>query len=158
MNKKISLAGLTLLEIVVVLVIMATGAALAIPRIQEGVAQRRADSAIETLRSMSHCIRMYRLEQEVPPPTLAALEVTTGNGCLDSNQYEKRYNYFYAVSGANATLSAKDRQSDRGILFPNAGALLRCIGNSTTNCIQEGKCNSGTTCASLAEVYRAIDE
>lgn len=150
--------GLTLLEMILTMVIIATGAALAIPKIQAGIEQRKADSAIETLRTMSHCIRMYRIEQNVPPSSLAALEVGTGNSCLDPNQYEKKYNYFYSVSDAGITLSAKkDDQSNRGVLFRKAGALSRCVGNSTTSCIQEGKCNS-ETCASLAEVYRTMDE
>jgi prepilin-type N-terminal cleavage/methylation domain-containing protein len=47
--------GVTLLEIVVVLVIVATGAALAVPKLQKGAAQRRADSAIDFALNIPLC-------------------------------------------------------------------------------------------------------
>lgn len=89
--------GLTLLELIVVFVILATTATLAMPNFQKGVEQKKADSAIASLRKISQCIRLYRQAGGGVIPagtTYEALEMTgTGNGCYNRDHLAPDFSF-----------------------------------------------------------------
>jgi prepilin-type N-terminal cleavage/methylation domain-containing protein len=89
--------GLTLLEMIVTIVVVAIAATLAVAQLQKGIEQKKTDSAIEALRSISYCIRFHRLESggTIPPGTkFRALEMEIdGNKCMDREQFPKDFNF-----------------------------------------------------------------
>lgn len=66
--------GVTLLELVLVLVIVAIGGALAYPSIQRGIENQQAKKALETLRTISNAVRLYQLDKGVLPQSITDLE------------------------------------------------------------------------------------
>lgn len=66
--------GLTLIEVILVLVVVATIAGLAAPNLRIGMENRRAKQALETLRSIHHAVRMYEVNKGVLPASIAVLQ------------------------------------------------------------------------------------
>lgn len=97
--------GVTFLEMILVLVIIAIGASLALPRLRMGVENREAKAVLETLRSISHAIRMYETTKGTLPANLTALETMdflTGTRYLDPSEYAFRPPYNYSYNGITA--------------------------------------------------------
>ncbi|MBI1977903.1 MAG: prepilin-type N-terminal cleavage/methylation domain-containing protein, partial [Candidatus Omnitrophica bacterium] len=95
--------GVSLLELILVIVIMAIGAALVIPRLEQGVENRRAKDALETLKTISNAVRLYELntgsfppsglldqEDAIPPGPPHVLE---SGGYLNPKEYAPSFNY-----------------------------------------------------------------
>ena len=59
--------GLTLVEMVLVLIIMAVGATLASVSMRAGLDNRQAKQALETAKSIAHSVRMYQLDKGILP-------------------------------------------------------------------------------------------
>lgn len=140
--------GVSLLEMILVLVIMATGAALAIPQLQKGAAQRRADSAIETLRTISHCVRMYKLERgPLTSPKLQDMDDevhvggTEGNHCLDPDFFDKNYTWPALTAALGNSLHAYNTKDDRTVCITPLGStdandpgyIYDILGSSTSD-------------------------
>ncbi len=69
-----SLTGFTLLELILVLVIIMIGGALALPATRQGIENRQAKKALTTLRTISQAARLYELNEGSFPSTLQDLE------------------------------------------------------------------------------------
>ncbi len=110
-NKK----GVSLLELILVVVIVGIAAALAIPNVKMGIENRQAKQALETLRSIHNAIRMYQVDRGVLPADLQALQNASylnsteysylKTGTADANGYE--YSIFPNGSGSNTWAQAK---------------------------------------------------
>ncbi len=123
MQKPSDPKGVTLFEMILVIVLITIGAALAVPNFQSSLSQRKADGAIATLKSISNCIRQYKIEHsETAPPNLQTL---VDNGCLDPNQYEPGFNYSYTQSptAVTAVTNEGNKYGDRTITLSGAGSL-----------------------------------
>jgi prepilin-type N-terminal cleavage/methylation domain-containing protein len=151
--------GLTLLEVILTMVIIAIGASLAIPNLMKGIEQKRADSAIETLRTISHCIRLYKLERDIKTLTAAHnltfakldTEDATGNGCLDRNQFEKTFAFpLRNVAFVDpVVLTATDTKgSGRKICLTPAGTIDR---SGMIYDILSGECSAGNASRTIKE-------
>src|SRR3990167_3231662 len=100
MNKK----GVTFLELILVLVIIAIGASLAVPKLRKSVENREAKAVLETLRSISHAVRMYEVTKGNWPAALTELETThatTGTRYLDPREYAFSRLYGYNLEPNN---------------------------------------------------------
>ena len=103
MNRSVSGSrGVTLLELILVLVIVAVGASLTYPKVLKGVENREAKKALETLRTISQSIRLYELnhgnlldDSGVPVPI--DLQDLENAGYVKSSEYAPRFNYSIAV-------------------------------------------------------------
>lgn len=82
--------GLTLLELILVLVIIAALGAMALPKLQRNVENQKAKQALETLKTISQAARLYDLDKKTFPNNLDELEQ---KGYLDSTEYAKGYDY-----------------------------------------------------------------
>lgn len=119
MNKK----GVTLLELILVLVIIAIGASLAVPKLRMSVENREAKAALETLRSISQAVRMFEVTKGRLPANLRELETETTGGAgtatsygtfyLDSREYAPGYNFCIDKSINPARMIAEARNYDR---------------------------------------------
>lgn len=76
--------GLSLMEVILVVVIVGVAAALAAPNVRTGIENRQAVQATETLKSIFHAIRMYEVDRGSLPADLKALEDA---GYLQSTEY-----------------------------------------------------------------------
>ncbi len=153
--------GLTLFETILTMVILAILASLTMPNLMKGVEQKRADSAIETLRTISHCIRLYKLEHDLTdlPATgikLGALDTEdasgiTGNGCMDRNQFEGTFSFperSSTVLGATVLTASDIRGSGRTVCLTPAGTLAR---NGTIYDVISGDCTAGNAFRTIKE-------
>ena len=124
MNKK----GVTFLEMILVLVIIAIGASLAVPKLRRSVENREAKAALETLRIISHAIRMYELNEGALPPNLVALETASGaedSRYLNPNEYAPGYQYDMVVGASTEdTLACACKPSCGVSCTASAGARL----------------------------------
>jgi prepilin-type N-terminal cleavage/methylation domain-containing protein len=130
--------GLTLLELIVVVIIIAIGASLALPNFRKGADQKRADSAIAGLRAMSYCLRIYVQEHGGVLPAGTKWghldsegvigEAIIGNGCYDRDQFEKTYTFparnadiSYNKDVPATVIAASDKRSVRTVCLVPAG-------------------------------------
>lgn len=102
--RKVGERGVTMMEMLVVLVIVAVGAALAFPSSQRMAGQKRADAAIATLRMIADCVREYNAGHGIEG-TAAATATTYSNimgddgdvatkddnGCLNTDLFARDY-------------------------------------------------------------------
>lgn len=89
--------GLSLWEVVLVMVIVGVAAALASPSVRMGIENRQAKQALETLKSIHHAVRMYEVDHGclpgaascIPPPpgNKTALQILQDTGYLSSAEY-----------------------------------------------------------------------
>lgn len=135
--------GMTLIEMILIMAILAATAVIAIPNLKRGLDQRRADSAIETLRHMSYCMRVYRLEHnDTLPATFSLLEPATGNGCLDPNLYEKSYTFPQGATAVSSLyIQADDTETTRKVCVRPPGSLNK---NGTIFDLPSGNCDNVT--------------
>lgn len=162
--------GLTLLEMILVIALVTALAAMAYPKLEQGLALRKADGAIATLRSMSQCIRQWCLDHDdgtadiTSLPFPAGLNVLepfhastnpNGNNCLNPAHYEKNYTYTYTVSASRAELLAMTSQyGGRTILLSAAGSLNPVDRGIIYDCKgQLPTCNSSSGAALIRTMY-----
>jgi prepilin-type N-terminal cleavage/methylation domain-containing protein len=115
--------GVTLLELILVLVIIAIGASLAVPKLRRSVENREAKAALETLRSISHAVRMYEVTKGSLPADLHTLETETtdqagtvtsyGIFYLNSREYAPGYDFCIDKSISPARMIAEAQNYDR---------------------------------------------
>lgn len=137
MNMKRNKKGVTLLEMILVIMLISIAAALAMPNMQKGVDQKRADNAIATMRMMSYCLRLYLQEHgDVLPANTAWGHLDTenaagidGNGCFDRNQMENTFTFpardTLIPNPPPVTLVATDKKSTRTVCLVPAGTRDR---------------------------------
>ena len=114
-------AGLTLIEIILVIVIVSSLGALAIPQMRSGLENRQAKQALETARSLAHAVRMYNANHgDLPPTSAAGLEWVT----LENEGYIKRNEM--ASYGGRFTYSVVPNDAD-----PEKWAVLVTVGPRT---------------------------
>ena len=112
--------GVTLLELILVLVIIAIGASLAVPKLRRSVENREAKAALETLRSISQAVRMYEVTKGELPANLYTLETettTAGSGTgtsygtryLDPTEYAFSPPYTYEITSLNPVILTASR-------------------------------------------------
>jgi prepilin-type N-terminal cleavage/methylation domain-containing protein len=110
--------GVTLLETILVMMIAAMIASFAIPQFQKSVDQKRADSAISTLRTVAECIKQYMIENGGSTPT-GTFQKLKDNGCLDWATFEPTYNFPQPEDplpvGRLAPIWATDKKSTRAV-------------------------------------------
>jgi len=114
MNKK----GVTFLELILVLVIIAIGASLAVPKLRKSVENREAKAVLETLRSISHAVRMYEVTKgEIASDfDLRDLETSEfGTQYLNPSEYAFSPPYEYTIQPYDIT--AENAQTGRRIIL-----------------------------------------
>ena len=94
--------GVTLIELILVLVMIAIGASLAVPKLRKSVEDREAKAALQTLKSISHATRMYEVSKGQLPANLTVLETTPidptkGTRYLDPTEYAFSPPYVYQM-------------------------------------------------------------
>ena len=97
--------AVTLVELVLVMVILATGAAIAFPALRAGIENQEAKHALRTLRTIAQAVRTYELDHDcqfaplvVNPcltitPTTDVLRVLEDRGLLNRNEYAPGFEY-----------------------------------------------------------------
>ena len=121
--------GVTLLELIVVLVIVAIGAGLALPSMSKGIENREAKQALQTMRYIAQGVRMYQVDKGVLPQNLQTdLEV---GGYVNPNEYTRGFEY--EIDTSASPIHAKAYK-------PNKTTPLRTITleQSATNSSQDG--------------------
>ncbi len=123
--------GVTLLETILVITIIAIVAGLALPQLQKGADLKRADNAIAAMRTMSYCLRLYLQEHGGVLPSGAQwgyldtenANGITGNGCFDRNQREQTFSFpaRSAAIGNSTIISASDTKSSRIVCLAPSG-------------------------------------
>lgn len=134
-SHKLGNRGVTLLEIIVTFVIIATTAAMAIPNLEKGAAKKRADQAIAALRKISYCVRLYQQEHGWTIPTIPVGANTFEALYSDAAIGNRCYDYVSTVAGYNFSTMMGPTKT---IPSPNATWALSAI-NSTDKravCIQ----------------------
>jgi type II secretory pathway pseudopilin PulG len=151
MNKKNCYqTGVTFLEMILVLVMVAVGAALAVPKLRMSVEHREAKAALETLRSISHAIRMYEVAHKgVLPDSLNVLETTDvdmGTRYLDPSEYAFSPPYVYDIPTLNPSvvIQAHNANVNRTITLTQCGAANKSKDGAVTD--SAGFLNSPTAC------------
>lgn len=83
--------GVTLLEIIVVLLIVSVGAGMVYPSMQGAMSRRRADGAIAVLRKVTECLGQYKITYG----SLSGIKYSAiyDNGCLDADLFPKDYDF-----------------------------------------------------------------
>ncbi|OGX03407.1 MAG: hypothetical protein A3G87_09115 [Omnitrophica bacterium RIFCSPLOWO2_12_FULL_50_11] len=101
--------GVTMLELVLVLVIVAIGGALAYPAVRRGIENQEAKNALRTLRTMTQAIRMYELDHGCDFSTLSPnpcpavnkadpIAALADEGWLNPNEYAPVFQYQFLGS------------------------------------------------------------
>ena len=63
-------SGFTLIEMILVMLIVAIGGALAIPKVQQSVENRQAKQALQTVKHIHHAVRSFEVDKgELPDPS-----------------------------------------------------------------------------------------
>jgi type II secretory pathway pseudopilin PulG len=78
--------GVTMLEIILVVVIIAIAGGFSIPGFRQGVINREAKSALNTLKNINQAVRMYAAEYGAEPASITVLE---SKGFLKNVEYTK---------------------------------------------------------------------
>ena len=127
MNKR----GVTLLELILVLVIIAIGASLAVPKLRKSVENREAKAALGTLQSISHAARMYEVTKGGFPEDfdITDLETTdpettdpaTGTRYLDPVEYAPGYTYGITVKEGEPVTVVAGNSNRRRIILTQCG-------------------------------------
>ena len=89
--------GLTLVEMVLVLIIVAMGASLATVSLRAGMENRQAKQALETAKSIAHSVRMYQLDTG-SLPTQSDLSELIQAGYLKQEEFAFRNKVTYSFS------------------------------------------------------------
>lgn len=156
--------GLTLLEVIVVFVILSTTAVLVVPNLQKGIEQKKADSAIASLRKISHCIRLYKQEHGGSIPGGTKYEVletgVNGNGCYDRTKLAPGFDFPLSTEVISSPITADAKAS--GI---SRNVCIKFVTDQTSSGVifdypLTGACPvAETSCSPLpADVYRCFPE
>lgn len=89
--------GLTLVEMVLVLVILGVGASLATVSLRAGMENREAKQVLETAKSIAHSVRMYQLDTGSLPTQLDLSELIQA-GYLKQEEFASRNKFTYSFS------------------------------------------------------------
>lgn len=117
--------GLTLLELIVVMVIVAIAASLALVSLRPGVDNRKARQVLGTAQSIAHAVRMY--EQETGNlPTQSNLSELLNQGYLKDDEFAYRNQYTYSfvpntVTPSRWGIEASKTDSSRLLRVENRG-------------------------------------
>ena len=107
--------GVTLLELILVIVIISIGAALAIPSMRAGVEHKQARAALDTLRSFAQAVRMYEVNEDILPIDLSTETLIT-LGYLSAAELAPGFNYSVDASDpASPIVSAVSTETEREI-------------------------------------------
>lgn len=121
-DRRWSICGFTLTEVLVVMTIVAAMTAMSVPCFQRALAQSRGDVAAANLRAVWAAERLYWLENHVYTDSLANLRSL---GLLDP-EYANSGGYTYSVvlttSGFTAT-AANSRDSNVSITIDEEGTV-----------------------------------
>ncbi len=115
--------GVTLFEIIIVMVIISVCAALAVPHMQKTADQKKADSAINTLRAISECIKQYKIDHDGSLPANATYALLESEGCLDRGVYEKSYRFPARGDKITTDIKAVAVQGTRMVCLKMAGEV-----------------------------------
>jgi len=89
--------GVTLLEMILVLVIIDVGGSLVLPSLVMGVENRQTKQAVETIKAISHAARLYEQDVGAQPTGITDLELydaaanPQGKGYLKPQDYAHRW-------------------------------------------------------------------
>ncbi len=102
-NRIFGSRGLTFLELIIVMVIVAISATLALASVRAGVENRQARQALETAKSIGHAVRVYQLDNGALPG--AKLTELFDRGYLKEDEFAFRneYNYSFVPNQANTS-------------------------------------------------------
>jgi prepilin-type N-terminal cleavage/methylation domain-containing protein len=140
--------GVTLLELILVLVIVAIGASLAVPKLRISIEHREAKAALGTLQSISHAVRMFEVTKDRLPTSLAELEITdpaTGTHYLDSSEYAPDYD-FCINTGTNPVVIRADSQNYNRVITLTQSAIKSQDGSVTDSAGFLGLANAPPAC------------
>lgn len=108
------LSGVTLLELLIVLIILAVGSVAVLPKFRKEIENREAKQALETVRMIAQAARMYKVDKGQGPANLAELEAA---GYVDRNSYYKPSIFTYASVPPGGTIGWRfiARRADPGL-------------------------------------------
>ena len=121
--------GLTLTELIMVLVIMAITGAMAFANYKNNTENHKAKQAIATLRHIAQAVRLYVQEKKEGPFNIAQLEQT---GYLDSKDYAPGFDYSILVDedvNHDGLINGKDYQ----LGCPHYTCLMKMVAQSQTS-------------------------
>lgn len=133
-------SGLTLPELMIVIVLAAIIVSVAMPNFQQGVDKKRADSAIETLRSISGCLREYRIAHGGADPAAGWMTELRTWGCLDPGQFP--LGWAFSIDEGSGTVTgvySRGGTEQRKVTLEGAGNI-----NQTTRGIISDWARSGS--------------
>lgn len=120
--------GVSLLELILVIIIMAISAALVFPRAQRGIEHREAKHALETLKTISNAVRLYELnhgnllDDSIPPQPINLADLESG-GYLRPTEYTPNFNYAVNVIVSPAVMTAVHVTSGRVITLTQSAIV-----------------------------------
>ena len=101
--------GLTLIEMILIMVIVAIGASLAIPNFRHSMEQRKENMVKESMRTIAYCVREYVRDYSVFPSSITKLSddenagVPLGSKCLkkrllfENHEIKSDWEYTYSI-------------------------------------------------------------
>lgn len=134
--------GVTLIELILVLVIVGIGAAFGFPRMQAGIDNKSGKQVLFTLMTIAHAAKMHRVDTGAWPQTIANLEPYHATANPAGKEYVKPVEY-YDRFVAGTTLSGVQYNFVPNVSTPAmwsvTGVFLKCV----SGC--DGPCSSTTT-------------
>jgi type II secretory pathway pseudopilin PulG len=89
--------GVTMLEMIMVVVIVAVVGGLGIPVLRKSIENKEAKSALGTLRTISHAVRMYAAEHTQEVSSFSLLE---GRGYLKRQDFTPGYSFEFDLTSS----------------------------------------------------------
>lgn len=124
--------GVTLIEIILVLVIVGIGAVLAVPRIQVGIENKTSKQALFTLMTIANAAKMHRVDTGSWPTTISNLEPYDAATNLLGKGYVKPVEYFHQYVSGVTPAGVQYSFVSSVTLDPNLwrvqGEFVRCVG------------------------------
>lgn len=130
--------GVTLIELLLVLVMVAILGGLGMPFLRKGVENQDAKKALETLRAISQAVRLYELDKGSLASSLTPLTDIENAGYLNPNEYYKPQIFTYSINASanphtiiatrtnpsrTITLTQSSVTGQDGIIVDSAGFL-----------------------------------
>ena len=137
MNISLGKKGVTLLELILVLVIVAIGCGLTFPKVQIGIENQGAKKALETMRTISNAIRSYELDHgnllddTLPAPQPIDLADLQTAGYVNPSEYSTNFScgslgsVFYSINTTvtPAQITARNAASGRTITLTQSSTV-----------------------------------